>query len=267
MKTASVDFPKQYLKSLPLRLRSGESHYVQSQKDSYPLIACGWWDKKLKMFIATAGSNLTAQPHQRIRYRLKEDGTSERFIKTTNITSVPHEYFSFAQKVDVHNHRRQGILAMERAISTENWAYRLICTLLGTIAVDSYLMYTSAMGIDDSEGVLSFREFMGNVSQALIANTLGERKSRLSRSREEMEEEEQPNRCCSLIPISEHLESIGKQRKTTNLRCSVCGSDSYMCCKRCSDSTKTVAVCGWKAKRSVPCFIKHVEAANPKENQ
>ena len=260
VKTASVDFPKQYLKSLPLRLRSGDSHYVQSQKDDHPLIACGWWDKKLKMFIATAGSNLAAQPHQRIRYRLKEDGTSERFIKTTNITSVPHEYFSFAQKVDVHNHRRQGILAMERAIATENWAYRVICTLLGTIAVDAYLMYIQSSSENNTEGQQSFRDFMGEVCMALIGNSLGERKSRLSRSVTEMEADQEEDASCSLIPISEHFKTIGKQRKSSTLRCSICSSVSFMCCKRCSDATKTVAVCGWKAKRSVPCFSKHVES-------
>jgi hypothetical protein len=34
------------------------------------------------------------------------------------ISALPHEYFANAQKIDMHNRLRQGILAFERNLST-----------------------------------------------------------------------------------------------------------------------------------------------------
>ena len=173
VKTAHREFPLNYFKSLGIPARSGESRYLTAMKNDFPLIAAAWFDKKTKFFIATAGTNGAAPPHNRTRYRLLPDGNSEKIVKSTPMSSIPYEYFSFSQKVDVHNHRRQGILAMERVIHTQNWAFRLICTVLGMIMVDAYMIYKYENEENIGLGsILSFIDFVAHVSGELVKNTL-----------------------------------------------------------------------------------------------
>ena len=141
VKTAHKFFPKGYFNSLDIALRTGTSVYLNSFKDDVLLHAVAWWDKRVKHFVSTAGTNLPAGNHRRLRYRLVGDGGYESFEKSTPISAIPFEYFSYAQKIDVHNHRRQGILAIERCIATRNWAFRIVSTVLGIIMVDAYMLY------------------------------------------------------------------------------------------------------------------------------
>ena len=56
-------------------------------------------------------------------------------------TSAIKEYFQVACVVDVHNHLRQGSLAMEDAICTHDWWFRNFCTIIGMCEVDSFKLY------------------------------------------------------------------------------------------------------------------------------
>ena len=47
VKTAHKEFPKKFIESQPIALRSGDSIYLTAVKDDVPLIACGWFDKCL----------------------------------------------------------------------------------------------------------------------------------------------------------------------------------------------------------------------------
>jgi hypothetical protein len=129
--------------------------------------------------IATAGINAPAAPRSRLIYRRTEDGSWERYEKFTNISGIPQEYFSFAQRVVVHNHRRQGILAMERAIETRNWAFRIVCSVLGMILVDAYRMYHAEMHREqDGAGLMPFRQFSAKVAYELCTNSLVDHSAR-----------------------------------------------------------------------------------------
>ncbi|MGF2166758.1 hypothetical protein, partial [Enterococcus avium] len=89
--------------------------------------------------------------------------SSEAFEKSTPISIIPYDYFQNAQKIDVHNHRRQGILALERSIHTQNWVVRIISTILGMIMVDAYMMYLLEKRRPNHEGIIpnhvSFNSF------------------------------------------------------------------------------------------------------------
>ena len=106
----------------------GQSEYLVSKIVSSneringaQLIAAAWWDKHRKNIIATCGTNGNGPPHGRIRYNLTEEGITQRTHRFTDINRIMYEYFSFAQKINVHNHYRQGNLAMERVIHTNNF--------------------------------------------------------------------------------------------------------------------------------------------------
>ncbi|AYV87237.1 MAG: bifunctional aspartate aminotransferase [Sylvanvirus sp.] len=264
VKTAHREFPTKYFNSLNIGVRSGDSRYLTTTKNEFPLIATAWWDKKVKFFISTAGTNGIAQPHRRVRYRLLDDGSSQRIEKTTKISATPHEYFSFAQKVDVHNHRRQGILAMERKIPTRNWAFRLVSTLLGMIMVDAYMIFLNEKHLrDEGDEELTFHAFVDTVGYELATNSLVDSSLRARRPREDDEAKEEseniPN-MCSLARISDVIERQERKRKSVHLQCKICGGHTAYCCQRCSTPGKVIAVCNFTAKRVVPCFNKHLES-------
>lgn len=113
VKTGHKFFPKQYFidqaaKDPPL----GSSLYLQASFLNHPMIAVAWFDKVPKHFIATAGTNSPAPPRIKVRYHRE---TGDRKLFEVPSSAVPKEYFNQAPKIDVHNHRRQGELAMERA--------------------------------------------------------------------------------------------------------------------------------------------------------
>ena len=51
------------------------------------------------------------------------------------------EYFDSASKIDIHNHLRQGSLALEEAWGTNKWHHRVFSTILGMVEVDTFLVY------------------------------------------------------------------------------------------------------------------------------
>ena len=270
VKQAHREFPKKYLKNLALPERSGESRYLATTKNDFPLIAAAWWDKNTKHLISTAGTNAVAPPHRRIRYRLQDDGTSQRFEKTAKTSAIPHEYFSFAQKIDVHNHRRQGILALERKISTRSWSFRLISTVLGMIMVDAYMMYLSERNIvDDGQSnvvpTLTFKEFVEFAGVDLATNSMYDGSLRGGRSRDpDGANVDAPpsDPVCALTHIKDFVETSNKKRKDVHRSCCVCHKHTEWCCRRCSNSNKVIALCNFTAKRDVPCFQRHLESVN-----
>lgn len=261
VKTAHKQFPKEYFKSLGVPARSGESRYCQTMPDNIPLYAVAWFDKKVKYIVATAGSNATGPPHGRIRYRLKDDGTSERYEKYTNTSMIPHEYFSFAQKIDVHNHRRQGILALERAIPTRSWAFRIIATVLGIIMVDAYMMYKLE---HDGDEVLQFRQFVGQVSSSLCSNSISDTSLLRSRSaggdgNSGGETEDNTSAAiCSLLSLSRIVDRGQRKKRQIQLKCRICGEQASSGCARCSTGGKAFAICGPQSKSAGKCFAHHV---------
>ena len=59
---------------------------------------------------------MESQPHTKKRHRVSEDGeSSEILYKTVKRPKLVEEYFDSANKIDVHNHLRQGSLALEEA--------------------------------------------------------------------------------------------------------------------------------------------------------
>lgn len=49
------------------------------------------------------------------------------------------EFFDNMNKVDIHNHYRQGILRLEQTWKTKKWQHRCLATQWGFCAVDAFL--------------------------------------------------------------------------------------------------------------------------------
>jgi hypothetical protein len=80
---------------------------------------------------------------------------------------VVKEYFESANAVDVHNHYRQGALALEEAWQTQQWWHRLFATLLGMIVTDSYLAYSYFHPSLQERGK-SFQDFCERLTMQLL---------------------------------------------------------------------------------------------------
>ena len=117
VKGATKEFPAKYLDNC--QYQRGDHHAATATIEGVPMIALGWKDKTLKRFLSTCGTTVEGQPHTKKRYRVSEDGeSSEIFYKTVKRPKLVEEYFDSASKIDVHNHLRQGSLALEEAWGT-----------------------------------------------------------------------------------------------------------------------------------------------------
>ena len=117
VKGATKEFPAKYLDNC--QYQRGDHHAATATIEGVPMIALGWKDKMLKRFLSTCGTTVEGQPHTKKRYRVSEDGeSSEIFYKTVKRPKLVEEYFDSASKIDVHNHLRQGSLALEEAWGT-----------------------------------------------------------------------------------------------------------------------------------------------------
>lgn len=233
--------------------------YLEAARDGVSLLAVGWWDKKVKQLIATAGSNEQRPPRvKERRHRI----TGEKIVVSVNTTAVPTEYFSYAHKVDVHNHYRQGILALEREIRTRDWDDKLAFTFLGLVMVDAYQMFLLEHPGDESHPRLTLRDFVVQVATDLLERGLPEQRLRVSVRDSTTTTEnavDHGNSLCRSQRMSDVVPRGKKKRKSPIRQCRVCKRDTSMVCGSCSTADKPVAICGPMAKRPKPCIETHAK--------
>ena len=134
-------------------------------------------------------------PFVRHRRRLVETNwghENDRFDVHIPRPQAIEMFFSCFSNIDVHDHYRQGSLAMERNWNTQTWWHRLLGTLFGMICTDAFLGYrlefrNRQMG--GEVGILPFKDFLHRLAYQLTHNN-GIR-PRLRRRQREVEEEEE----------------------------------------------------------------------------
>ena len=260
VKTAHKEFPKKCFQSLPNLERTGMFVYLTATKNDFPLIACNWWGKRVKFIISTAGTNTVAKPHQRLRYRMLADGQCESFYKNTITSAVPFEYFSYAQKIDVHNHRRQGILALERIIHTKDWSFRIICTALGMILVDAYMMYLHECKLNNIQKPTECDSFVWDIAFQLSKGILADEISLRKRNFSKVEPVSNPDNApelCVLTSLTSVADMTHRKDRYPQLKCSYCKDKCSFVCAKCSVSLKVVPICGPLARNHMSCMKKH----------
>ncbi len=61
-------------------------------------------------------------------------------------TLLIREYFQAANRIDIHNQYRQGLLAIERTWKTKSWELRIFQTVMGMTLVNGYLAFQHITG-------------------------------------------------------------------------------------------------------------------------
>ena len=268
VKTASKEFPKKYLTDFDYDGRGGHTA-ATSEVDGVPLIAIGWQDKTLKQFVATCGTTEPGPPHRKRRYRNVDGVTSEAIWKLVKRPKIVADYFDAASKIDVHNHLRQGGLALESSWGTRKWHHRVLATLFGMIEVDSYLAYRE---FHSSGRSISHDEFTEKLCLMLLGNTYGQVVAPVTRSGPIVQSPVfHPVAPLTQLPIYSHKKGAagGARRK-----CYVCvkifgeKNNGHYYCVACSraDNNKIVALCGPQSFRGSRCIDYHKDHPNCEGN-
>eukprot|EP00731_Ephydatia_muelleri_P012032 Em0006g926a len=162
VKTASREFPKEYLNDACKYRHKGDHICLTTIIDNCNLIALGWKDKTIKSFVSTCGTTQPGEPHKKHRYSKEGD------IITTEIPrpQLVSQYFSASSKIDVHNHLRQGLQNIEDAWGTQTWWHRLAATFVGITVIDAMLAYSYERRVDAK----SVEDFANDLALSLIFN-------------------------------------------------------------------------------------------------
>lgn len=118
------------------------------------LIAMAWTEPgptkpeaPVKCFAGTAGSSIPTIPIEQPRILVKPDETCENTTRIIRQSAMIADYLNHCGAVDIHNHYRQGGLALELE-RTHDWTMRVFQTILGIMEVNSYLAFKSVTKMD-----------------------------------------------------------------------------------------------------------------------
>jgi hypothetical protein len=233
---------------------------VTSEVGGIPLIGCAWNDNKRKLIVGTCGTTLEGSPHSKKRWRVNNTGEIETYYKQVKRPKIVELYFSGAPAVDIHNHYRQGGLALEQSIQTRTWWVRVFCTILGIIETDTYVAY---IRFHQGAQELTHCEFTEHLALSLRENTFGRASARELRVRV------QPTLDvlqCSidrgpthvLKPLIKHERFEDRRGTSTRakLACEICKRRASTYCLSCYELTRAlIPICGSGTSRD--CFVQH----------
>jgi len=140
------------------------------------IMAVGWMCKLPKYFISSCGNGLPAEAQhaQRSKRVLDDEGlwTTFNYVKNTDWPSVVKNLYRYFSVIDIHDHYRQGILALEIYNKTKTWWHRVMSTVLGMIFTDAYFMYRYEYLLThlDLDGIETFEEWLGKLAFQMINN-------------------------------------------------------------------------------------------------
>jgi hypothetical protein len=140
VKTAYASSPKVACLEILQDAQKGSCVWYTAKVRDTPLLFLGWKDKTSKSFVTTIGNSSLGNPHVRWYNKLIDGGEQEVEVRIPR-PAVVEKYFSNANAIDVHDHYRQGGLALERSWRTHTWWHRVFATLLGMCETDAYLAF------------------------------------------------------------------------------------------------------------------------------
>jgi hypothetical protein len=189
VKTCSKRFPVDFFKAWgqkdPAPVRGDHCSVITTVAVNLaqrPINAEGWMAKKetVKKFISTFSATTDGDPHivQRTRRVLNQDDNIyvyEHHELATARTVLVQNLFQFFGAIDLHDRYRQGYLKLEVSWVTKKWWHRMFSTLFGMILTDSFLAYKydyDTANPGNSDDMMSYFQFLGKLSHALIFNNL-----------------------------------------------------------------------------------------------
>lgn len=178
VKQAHTGYPKKHFNAWSAYQREKGSSITLVHEESEldcPVYATRWIDKRAKDVISNFTRGGPGNPCQKKRHRVVEiDGkeTTEKFFKEVPRPLIVENVFKCFSVIDVHDHLRQGSLAMEKSWVTQKWSHRIFATLLGMTVVDAFLLYTYEYKCDThtNRKELEFREFLQKLVFEMVNN-------------------------------------------------------------------------------------------------
>ena len=260
VKTASKSYPKAFFnaweKTGPAR---GSTFYLVTTVTVNNVVrkikAVGWKCKMVKTFISSVANCLAAVEQRLLRTKVVEE--NGHYITRTyeNITSrvqVIYNLFRYFSVIDVHDHFRQGILALEEYWKTINWWHRLFATIMGMIYTNAYFYYRYDYNHaqNNPDGILSYEEFLGKLAFWMIHNELNSTNIGIQvgsvRPRDNSLDEPLFHKCRQLqthpIWIANKENSSTSEYRCRSL-CCVCQRRCSYYCHTCSTDSKCVSIC------------------------
>lgn len=141
------------------------------------IFAVGWKDKTTKQIICTRGlTSVMGNDSVRHRRRLVETDwghENDRYDLRIPRPQAIEMFFSCFSNIDVHDHYRQGSLALEKNWNTKTWWHRLFATIFGMICTDAFLAYrleTRNRQMGGEVGLICYKDFLHRLAYQLIHN-------------------------------------------------------------------------------------------------
>jgi hypothetical protein len=207
VKTAHTMFPKAFFDEWAAQdhERGSWMTLTASHKDpdptstqTFPMYALAWNDKKVKSIIINCGttgrcpSDSVRARHRRIE--IENTFQTERYAISVKRPSAIEMFFRYFSAIDIHDHYRQGILAIERSWKTHKWWKRVFGTLLGVAVTNSFFMYRLEFKFFNGGsdiGMLTFLEFCDRLTQELIQYAEPDTLRRLRSTQAPIEDEDE----------------------------------------------------------------------------
>jgi len=225
--------------------------------------------------VGSCGTTLEGNPHRKKRWRVDAFGLAHTYYKRVPRPAMVEEYFEGAQKIDVHNHMRQGPKgACLENRGTQRWDWRFFQTFLGMNVVDSFLAYRRWC---PGKNKCTNKQFLRVLADGLLDNTIGcAPDAPVLRPRVAVVEETKGTKhivhdlkpmkiSAYFIGRKAAAESEGRKPPQTVLKCRLCSKNCSTFCKTCSpNTTKTrgiYALCGPGTGRD--CFFNHQKKGKP----
>ena len=274
VKTASKLYPKKYMNKHEFKDR-GDHLALSTTVKGHKIHAVSWLDSTRKDLVSTCGTTLESSPLLRHRQEIavsRAEGVFTRPItKETRRCEMVSAFFDNFHWIDVHDHLRQGVLALEQHWLTKNWVMRLFATILGVIATDCF--YASKFTHPDEMKNMSLLDYIDRLAFQLI--NYEQHTARMTRSSgSDSSSQVQPS-----APSGHHeLGNISELERYTKKKSTKKNKKNYRARIRCSEPScdrQTVYYCvtctGTGARRPVglcsptngsSCYFTHIMREN-----
>ena len=168
-----------YLSNLELVQHGDYKGLVARGTDGQPtMLSFIWMDWDRRYFIASASLLDSGILYSHNRWRqvsLELDALPENMELTIPQPKAMEVYYQTSGVIDQHNRHCQDNLKTEKKLETKKWDMRVNLTIFSMIVVDTWLVYSQAMGSTELQS-----EFYVHLEEELIDNNID---SRLQRQR------------------------------------------------------------------------------------
>ena len=172
IKTNSNRYPKHYIESKMQDWPPGSHLLLEAMIDFKKVYALGYKysKKKVLCFLFSEGAGHTEEGDPYIAKWKDENGNTIR--KRVKRPDVVARYFQQSNKVDMHNHARQGELQLEKAWITTNGFFRVATTLFSLTVTDCWRAYRHHLHKRHRHKNIGIAEYASLLAKDLLENRM-----------------------------------------------------------------------------------------------